>query len=139
MPPCSACGAPRVFEFQLVPPLLHVLQVDKYTKTDNNKSNTGDLASAYQQGGMDWGNIAVYTCSNPACCPETAVEEFCVVQDSVDERPTGPKREMPQGAAIIQEDTKFEDEDDEEDDDEDGNVDDDEAWEENDSDDDGSW
>jgi len=82
---------------------------------------------------MDWGNIAVYTCSNPACCPETAVEEFCVVQDSVDERPTGPKREMPQGAAIIQEDTKFEDDDD------DAGIDDDEAWEEDDFDDDESW
>lgn len=116
MPPCTACGAPREFEFQLVPPLLHVLQVDEYAPDEAQGGNAGGSLAYYQQGGMDWGNIAVYACSNPACC-DGPQEEFCVVQDSIDERfPSStsnrPQRHMAQGAAVIPEDSKFEDEDD---------------------------
>lgn len=124
VPPCKACGAPRVYEFQLVPPLLHVLQVDKYAPDgtqggqNSNESDTGSSLVFYQQGGMDWGNIAVYACSNPACC-DGLQEEFCVVQDSIDERfpSSGSMRpHMLQGAAVIPEDSKFEDDDEEDED-----------------------
>ena len=125
VPPCSVCGTARVFELQLLPSLLHVLEVDKHTAGSSRSHGASNQESgldfAYQQGGMDWGNIAVYTCPNSACCCQSSKEEYCVVQDSIDERPTGPKRQMPQGDAIVQEDTKFEDdEDDEEDGGEDG-------------------
>lgn len=103
---------------QLLPSLLHVLEVDKHAISSSSSSSSSHvsdtLASAYENGGMDWGNIAVYTCPNhAACCGPT--EEYCVVQDSVDERPTGPHRDMNQGDAVIQEDAQFEDNDDEED------------------------
>jgi len=140
IPPCSECGAARVFEFQIVPTLLHVLEVDKYvTNGANGDENSGKISVLdYQQGGMDWGNIAVYSCSNPTCKCAAPVEEYCVVQDSIDERPTGPKRQMQTDTAVIQEDAKFEDNDDD-DDEGDGGED---IWEgadDDDDDDDESW
>jgi hypothetical protein len=49
-----------------------VLNVDNCT-TDGNAIN----------GGMDWGNIGVYTCPNPISqCRSN--DAFCVVQDSID-------------------------------------------------------
>jgi Programmed cell death protein 2, C-terminal putative domain len=100
---------------QLLPSLLHVLEVDKHVKSDSVSSRTNPeqstLATAYESGGMDWGNIAVYTCANASCVGEAT--EFCVVQDSVDESPTVPNRAMHQEDAIIQEDSKFDDDDEE--------------------------
>jgi Programmed cell death protein 2, C-terminal putative domain len=117
IPPCDCCGTPRVFEMQLLPSLLHVLEVDKHVKSDGVLRSGGanpeqsTLATAYESGGMDWGNIAVYTCPNASCVGE--VIEYCVVQDSVDESPTVPIRAMHQEDVIIQEGSKFEDDDEE--------------------------
>lgn len=143
VPPCTACGSPREFEFQLVPPLLHVLQVDKYASGGGSPNSASSGIACYQQGGMDWGNIAVYACSNPACCGGGPINEFCVVQDSLDDRlsPDGrgmrQQRLLPQGEAVIPDNTHFED------DDGDGDEDDDyaEEWEEGDynDDDDENW
>lgn len=106
---------------ELVPPLLHVLEVDKHANNNGSSSScgSGGLDSAYAQGGIDFGNIAVYTCSNPNC---RSTEEYCVVQDSIDERPTGPKRQMPRGDALIEEVAKFDDENDEDDDDDEDDM-----------------
>jgi hypothetical protein len=98
-----------------LPSLLHVLEVDKHVKSDGANSSANPeqstLATAYESGGMDWGNIAVYTCPNTTCAGEAT--EYCVVQDSVDESPTVPNRAMHQEDAIIQEGTKFDDDDEE--------------------------
>lgn len=121
LPPCS-CGARRLFHFQLLPSLLHVLQVDKYVRD----STVGDRnwSETYESGGMDWGNIAVYTCS--ARCDSE--EAYCVIQDSVDGRPSR-QQQMKNHAedVVIQEDAIFNaddddenDEDDDEDEDEEG-------------------
>ena len=128
------CGTARVFELQLLPSLLRVLEVDKNADVNNYGSGEAPgLDAAYQKGGMDWGNIAIYTCPNRSC---RSAEEYCVVQDSIDERPTGPKRRMPQSDAVIQEDTKFDlDVDGDEDEEDDGAV---EAWEDDEDDDLGS-
>uniref|UniRef100_A0A915JVC9 Programmed cell death protein 2 C-terminal domain-containing protein n=1 Tax=Romanomermis culicivorax TaxID=13658 RepID=A0A915JVC9_ROMCU len=45
IPDCSVCGAPRIFEFQVMPHLLHYLNVDDVGKS------------------LDWATVAVYTCS----------------------------------------------------------------------------
>jgi len=61
IPPCQ-CGAPRVFEFQIMPQLLNYLSID--TSSDS----------------MDWGTLAVYSC--PDSCPldEGMREEFVWMQ-----------------------------------------------------------
>ena len=46
VPPCKRCGAPRRFEFQILPQIINHLDIDS------------ELASA-----VDFGSIAVYTCS----------------------------------------------------------------------------
>ena len=112
--PNCPCGAARVFEFQILPSLLHVLDVDKYAK--KGASSVGDsmgLATAFEQGGMNWGNIAIYSC--PKACSYSD-QEYVVVQDSLDERPIVPTRALRPSdtqPVVIQENTKFNDSDDE--------------------------
>ncbi len=102
MIPACRCGAPRVFELQILPSLLHVLEVDK--------ASTGtDLGSLYSHG-MNWGNLCVYSC--PHSCPESD-SEFVVVQESVDEKPAEARPAMQD--VVIKEDSQFADDDDDED------------------------
>ena len=48
IPNCPYCGSKRVFEFQIMPQLLHVLKLDKNPDEPS----------------VDWGILAVYTCEN---------------------------------------------------------------------------
>lgn len=92
VPKCK-CGSIRTFEFQLMPSILHLLEVDLYYQkknlnlNDNIKDNNKDLLE-YEldknEGGMNWGVIAIYSCPNS--CDESC-EEFVVVQESVDSNP----------------------------------------------------
>ncbi|KAJ3165939.1 Programmed cell death protein 2 [Geranomyces variabilis] len=61
VPQCPHCNGPRVFEFQVMPQLLNVLEINHYT------------ADA-----LDWGTVAVYSCiANCRPSDERAyVEEF---------------------------------------------------------------
>lgn len=111
IPPC-ACGAERVFETQLLSSLLHVLEVDKHALTDVDGSTASGLGAVYEQGGMNWGNIAIYSCPN-VCAAE---HEFVVVQDS-DERPSQPRGAYEDDAAVlIPDDATFGGDDDDDDD-----------------------
>jgi len=88
--PNCICGSSRKFEFQLMPSLLYVLDVDKYhNKTNINNSNTKDdqyleKVLNKNEGGMNWGVIAIYSCSN-SC--NQSLEEYVIVQESVDVNP----------------------------------------------------
>lgn len=101
IPPCR-CGAPRVFEVQILPSLLHVLEVDKASTSPGD-----DLGSLYNNG-MNWGNICIYSC--PRACQQSD-SEFVVVQESVDEKPA-EARQATQDVVVIQEDSKFVDDED---------------------------
>ena len=82
---------------QLLPSLLHVLEVETFA-TDST------ISSAFDSG-MDWGNIAIYSCPDATCA---CAQEYCVVQDTVDERPLTQRRHaLPN--AVIQEGTQFSD------------------------------
>jgi Programmed cell death protein 2, C-terminal putative domain len=126
VPPCGNCGAPRVFEAQILPSILHVLDVDRYAPTDDADTaaaatdNVTTRKAYYNSGGMDFGNIAIYTCS--AACD--GQEEYVVVQDSVDkqqQQSSGGGRHQQQAqeqrrmysneVVVIPEDTKFDDHD----------------------------
>ena len=54
VPPCPRCSAPRAFEFQVLPQIINHLDVDS------------ELASA-----VDFGTMAVYTCSKSCAPPRT--------------------------------------------------------------------
>uniref|UniRef100_A0A8D2DPN6 Programmed cell death 2 like n=1 Tax=Sciurus vulgaris TaxID=55149 RepID=A0A8D2DPN6_SCIVU len=69
VPACSHCGGQRIFEFQLMPALLSMLQ-----------SANLDLS-------VEFGTILVYTCEK-SCWPQnhqTPMEEFCIIQEDPDE------------------------------------------------------
>ncbi|EFC50620.1 hypothetical protein NAEGRDRAFT_77668 [Naegleria gruberi] len=54
IPKCDKCGAPRVFELEILPTLIYQLQVDKYVKKGVEE-------------GMQFGCVCIFTCSNPGC------------------------------------------------------------------------
>ncbi|KFP24181.1 Programmed cell death protein 2-like, partial [Colius striatus] len=69
IPACSNCGSNRVFEFQLMPALVSMLQSDS------------DLS-------VEFGTAIVYTCER-SCWPannKTPLEEFVFVQEDPDQR-----------------------------------------------------
>ena len=68
-----------------MPSLLHLLDVDKYYK-ETNKNNKVELEHILNknEGGMNWGVIAIYSCSN-SC--NQSMEEYVVLQESIDSNP----------------------------------------------------
>jgi hypothetical protein len=82
-----------------MPSILHILDVDKFANDNDNPSGTRtkesksrmelDQILSKNNGGMNWGTIAVYSCVN-SC--EINVDEFVVVQESADGNPQ--KREL---------------------------------------------
>ncbi|CAI9742920.1 cell death 2 [Octopus vulgaris] len=63
IPPCSSCGAQRIFEFQVMPQLLTHLGVDLLDDS------------------LDWGTLAVYTCADSCDIGVKYVQEFLWKQD----------------------------------------------------------
>ncbi|KAI0044512.1 hypothetical protein FA95DRAFT_1544948 [Auriscalpium vulgare] len=76
VPACAHCGAPRVFECQLMPNLINVLKPDgvqsKAALTDEERRKEvervlkGGAAGADVRG-MDWGTILVFSCERDCC------------------------------------------------------------------------
>ncbi|XP_013080026.2 programmed cell death protein 2-like isoform X1 [Biomphalaria glabrata] len=62
IPNCS-CGAPRIFEFQVMPQLLNYLAVDRLDAS------------------LDWGTLCIYTCKNSCSIGNMYKEEFLWKQD----------------------------------------------------------
>jgi hypothetical protein len=106
--PPGPLGQPRRFAFQLLPSLLDVLQVDRGTSFET-------LDSAFTQGGMNWGNIAVYTSCSQAS--DVSTEEYVVVQDSVEGMPAQNRQTSSMEPLVIADGTDFDDDSGEEDED----------------------
>lgn len=68
-----------MFEFQLLPSMLHVLDVDSANANKGNDND--DVMYLIKTGGMNWGSIAVYSC--PESCDDSR-EEFLIVQNGDD-------------------------------------------------------
>ena len=93
VPKCK-CGANRTFEFQLMPSILHLLDVDSYCINASETSIAPPSTSKHgmdieqamnkETGGMNWGTVAVYSCRD-SC--SVSNEEFVIIQESVDANP----------------------------------------------------
>lgn len=94
--PCCSCGSDRVFEFQVMPSILHVLNVDQCSPAplwnESTRERTSEqkkdmelmMSREYMDGGMNWGAVAIYSCV--VSCDESR-EEFVIVQESADAKP----------------------------------------------------
>lgn len=80
VPSCERCGAKRDFEFQVMPQLLHYLRVDSKAVMPTSPDQPGRL------GAMDWGTLAVYTCTRSCSASKGPgyVEEFVWRQKALD-------------------------------------------------------
>lgn len=80
VPPCEACGSPRVFEMQVMPNLINVFrearkaQSKAKTKTQTDEERRAEVARllrgeevAEEEGDMEWGTILVFSCVKDCC------------------------------------------------------------------------
>ncbi|XP_018420370.1 PREDICTED: programmed cell death protein 2-like isoform X2 [Nanorana parkeri] len=69
-PPCPRCGSRRIFEFQLMPALVTMLQGAK-----------SDLL-------LEFGTVLIFTCERSCweASDRTPVQEFCIVQEDPDQK-----------------------------------------------------
>ena len=83
-PACERCGAPRAFEFQLMPQLLCSLESDDDFEAmaaaaqQAQGAHRRDVSEALDT--LDWGTVAVYTCTASCAAPDGAsayAEEVC--------------------------------------------------------------
>mmetsp|Transcript_30553 Transcript_30553/g.72079 ORF Transcript_30553/g.72079 Transcript_30553/m.72079 type:complete len:444 (+) Transcript_30553:138-1469(+) len=87
VPQCTCCGEEQRFEFQVLPTILDALAVEKYQAESRTKT-TGEALALHDllSNGLNFGSIAVFTCSNASCGPEEK-EASLVIQKSVDDLP----------------------------------------------------
>lgn len=93
VPQCERCGEKRVFEMQLMPQIVYMLEREKRKQDANNGSETDNTASAQNavnrinevarrlRNDMDWATIVLFTCAK-SCPVEVGeyVKEFAWVQ-----------------------------------------------------------
>lgn len=75
--PACACGAERVFEFQLLPTINYFLKVDQVAAAVRAAEQSSPAAIA---GGMDWMSLMIYSC--PQSCSRSREEVVFVLPSS---------------------------------------------------------
>ena len=92
--PRCACGPKWVFKFQVLPSLLHVLDVDGHAaamgasvRGKENGDNDNNVMDLINSGGINWGSMAVYSCPLWLSCDDSR-DEFVIVQEAIGDAPT---------------------------------------------------
>lgn len=84
VPPCEACGSPRVFEMQVMPNLINVFrearkaqqskakagaktQTDEERRAEVARLLRGEEVPEQGEGDMEWGTILVFSCIKDCC------------------------------------------------------------------------
>ncbi len=67
-PPCEMCGSERLFEFQVMPQLIHAVPMQR--------------EEDFSCSGLDWGVLAVYTCTK-SCSSVTEPGRGCYMKEFV--------------------------------------------------------
>ncbi|KAI9597264.1 programmed cell death protein 2 [Syncephalis fuscata] len=80
-PPCPVCGAPRIFELQLMPNLLSALATSTYRQSNRNDQHS-DNADPLDMG-MEWGTIFVLTCEQDCFSRDSAIEDSAIEDGAV--------------------------------------------------------
>lgn len=80
--PACACGAERVFEFQLLPTINYFLKVDEiaaaaHATEESPDSEVSASSAAAIRGGMDWVSLMIYSC--PQSCSRSREEVVFVL------------------------------------------------------------
>ncbi len=71
-PPCEICGSERLFEFQVMPQLIHAVPLRQ--------------EEGFNRIGLDWGVLAVYTCTK-SCSSATEPGRGCYMKEFVWRQP----------------------------------------------------
>lgn len=77
IPDCELCGAPRIFEFQIMPQLLNCLNLDAVQREGSGPSTEC----------IDWGVLIVFTCSKSCDEGQSYKTEFIWKQDIENDEP----------------------------------------------------
>jgi hypothetical protein len=82
------------------------LEVDKYAsklsiqrRNEAKDPHDNDLQDVFETGGMNWGSIAVYTCSEDC----SVQEDYVIIQDSADGKPQ-KRLNVNKNAVLVHED-----------------------------------
>lgn len=86
IPSCEKCKASRVFEFQVSFRWENTCSKYYYLNIKNLLLQImPQLLNSYKDLSVDWGVIAIYTCSQSCDTDKTYVDEFCYKQDLCDD------------------------------------------------------